>query len=796
MEVKSTELCSSYLGEDFYFCCAGCKTRFDAHPETFLSGKANPGGCCSDHRSGATLTPAKEYYCPMCPGAESDQPGACPICGMALEHVTPARRTVYTCPMHPEVRSDVPGSCPKCGMALEPVSIDTQEDPELRDMTRRLWIGCLLTVPLIILAMAHVMPSWTSWSEESLARWVQALLATPVVFWAGWPFFARAWRSFTSWHLNMFSLIGIGVGAAYVFSLAALIAPQWIPTNNHHSPPLYFEAAAVITVLVLLGQVLEMRARHRTGSALRALLDLAPATARLIEDEHERDVPLEQVQPGAVLRVRPGEKIPLDGVIIEGSSSVDESMLTGEPVPVEKRVGASVTGGTLNGTGSLVMRAEKVGSETVLARIVALVAEAQRSRAPVQTLVDKVAAMFVPVVIAVAVVTFVLWLVFGPSPTLALVNAVSVLIIACPCALGLATPMSVMVGIGRGAQSGVLVKNASALERLSKATTLVIDKTGTLTLGKPKLTRLETSMDQSLFLSMVAAVERQSQHPLASAIVQAAQQKGLNIPSATEVSSVTGAGLQGKINCTLILAGTPAFLRQNGVQLDPVLERIASELEEKANTVVRVAFDGKQTGILAISDPLRPEAAQVIRSIRAMGLRVVMLTGDNQHTAQAVAAQAGISQLHAGVAPEQKHAIVQSLRTAGELVAMAGDGINDAPALAAAHVGIAMGTGTDVAIESAEITLMGGDLHGLLRAVRLGRALMKNIRQNLFFAFLYNSLGIPIAAGVLFPWFGLLLNPMLAGAAMSLSSVSVIANALRLKIGERPATRHHGFAEV
>lgn len=785
MEVPATGLHSSYGGEEFYFCCPGCKTRFEAGPEKYLA-KTSHSCCCGQAAPNSPARPKKAYFCPMCPGAESDSPGSCPVCGMALERATPAKRTVYTCPMHPEIRSEEPGTCPKCGMALEPTTVEaTEEDSELSNMGRRLWIGLLLTLPVVVLAMAHLLPSAAHWSDTAAAHWLQAFFATPVVFWAGWPFFVRAWRSFLSRHLNMFSLIAIGVGASYFFSLAALITPQRIPMGDHHAPPLYFEAAAVITVLVLLGQVLELRARHRTGSALRALLDLAPATARVIENGQERQLPLERVQSGALLRIRPGEKIPVDGIVVEGSSAINESMLTGEPIPVEKGVGAPVTGGTLNGTGSLVIRAEKVGSETVLARIVALVAEAQRSRAPVQTLVDKVAALFVPAVVLTAVLTFLLWLTLGPTPALAhaLVNAVSVLIIACPCALGLATPMSVMVGIGRGAQGGVLVKNASALERLSKATTLVIDKTGTLTLGRPKLTCLEAAdgADQQQLLAMAAALEQQSEHPLAAAIVEAARDRGVGLHGATDFSSVTGSGLIGNVGGTRVLAGTPALLESKGVPLDSALERSAQEMEAQAQTVVRVAFGGKHSGLLAISDPLRPEAAEVIGRIRALGVRVVMLTGDNQHTAEAVAKEAGISEVQAGVAPDQKHATVQRFRSAGQLVAMAGDGINDAPALAAADVGIAMGTGTDVAIESAEITLIGGDLHGLLRALHLGRDLMKNIRQNLFFAFFYNALGIPIAAGALYPFLGLSMNPMLAGAAMSLSSVSVIANALRLK---------------
>lgn len=774
MEVHENALQHQAGEVTYYFCSAHCRERFIA------SQTPNPPArsCCHCQPSATPIVPKKAYFCPMCPGAESDVPGSCPMCGMALEKAAPARRTVYTCPMHPEVRSDAPGSCPKCGMALEPRSESPGEDAELRDMKRRFWWSAAFTAPLALIAMAEMLANAPHWLSFGFAGWLQALLATPVVLWAGWPFFGRAWQSFKSGHLNMFSLIAIGVGAAYLFSLVSLIVPEWIPSLH---APLYFEAAAVITVLVLLGQVLELRARQRTGDALRALLDLAPATARVIIDGEEQVMPLEKVEPGALVRVRPGEKVPLDGIIVEGQSSVDESMLTGEPMPVGKKTGALVTGGTLNTSGSFVVRAEKVGDQTVLARIVALVTEAQRSRAPIQALVDKVSAVFVPMVMAFAALTFVLWLWLGPSPSLAyaLVNAVSVLIIACPCALGLATPMSVMVGIGRGAQAGVLVKNASALERLSKVTTLVIDKTGTLTEGKPRVTDVQPAagVDAEELLAFAAAAEQLSEHPLATAIVRAATRKPLAL--AEEFLSSAGAGVEATVSGKKVAVGTPAFLRSKGI--DPAMETEAQALEQKGQTVVRVAIDSKPAGLLAIGDPLRSEAAGVIGQLRKLGLRVVMLTGDNQHTAMAIAKQAGIDEVEAGVDPEQKHTHIQSLRKAGELVAMAGDGINDAPALAGADVGIAMGTGTDVAIESAEITLLGGDLHGLLKALHLSRTMMKNIRQNLFFAFFYNALGIPVAAGALYPFIGLLLNPMLAGAAMSLSSVSVVTNALRLR---------------
>ena len=728
----------------------------------------------------------------MCPGVESDRPGACPKCGMALESTLPPPRTsrvIYTCPMHPEVEQDHPGACPKCGMALEPktVAAAAEDDGELRDMTRRLWIGAVLTLPVFVLAMGHLLPATSEWTMGAAARWTQFVLSTPVVLWAGWPFFERGGRSLLTRHLNMFTLIALGVGAAYGYSALAMLAPGMFPhsSGHHEGPAVYFEAAAMIVVLVLLGQVLELRARRRTGDALRALLDLAPKTARIVRDDGEHEVPLEQVEAGVKLRVRPGEKVPVDGMIIEGQSAVDESMLTGESMPVEKAVGDTVTGGTINGTGGFIMRAEHVGSETVLARIVQMVSEAQRSRAPIQALADRVAGFFVPAVVGVSMLTFVLWFCFGPEPrlTFAVINAVAVLIIACPCALGLATPMSIMVGVGRGARAGVLIKNAEAIERLEKVGVIVVDKTGTLTEGKPRLVEVHAveGMDENELLALAAAVEQGSEHPLGAAIVAAAEARGLKRPAAQDFQSTTGGGVSAKVNGQMVLAGKLEFLREGSVMGGDALAAWAEPLQQSGQTVILVARDGRAAGVLGVADPIKGSALETVRALHGLGLKVRMLTGDNLRTAQAVAKQIGIDEVEAGVAPGDKHARVEALRRGGEVVAMAGDGVNDAPALAAADVGIAMGTGADVAMESAGVTLVKGDLRGLVRAIQLSRAVMRNIRQNLFFAFVYNALGIPIAAGVLYPFFGVLLSPIMAGAAMSLSSVSVIGNALRLR---------------
>jgi Cu+-exporting ATPase len=695
--------------------------------------------------------------------------------------------------MHPEVQQDHPGDCPKCGMALEPktatAGTDDAENAELRSMTRRFWISAVLTLPVFVLAMAHLIPALTrqSWADSHASRWMQFALTTPVVWWAGWPFFRRGWRSIMTLHLNMFTLISIGVGAAFVFSAVAMLMPGLFPHTMQHDGKvaIYFEAAAVIVVLVLLGQVLELRARSRTGSAIKALLNLAPPTARQVAPGGDHEVPLDQVKVGDWLRVVPGDKVPVDGEVVEGHSSVEESMITGEPLPVEKTVGDKVTGGTVNGPGSFIMRAERVGSDTLLGQIVNMVAQAQRSRAPIQGLADKVASIFVPTVLSVSVITFIIWMWLGPEPKLAhaIVNAVAVLIIACPCALGLATPMSIMVGVGRGAQEGVLVKNAEALERLEKVTTLVVDKTGTLTEGKPKLMDVLPTggFDAKELLRLAASLEQSSEHPLAAAIVQGAKEQEITFEAVKDFRSVTAGGVLGTVAGRAVIIGKPDFLRNEKISGLETLEASAVKLQEEGKTAMFVAIDGKPAGILAVADPIKSTTLEAIRQLHALGLKLVMLTGDNRRTAAAVAKQLGLDVVQAQVEPAEKIAHIKKLRAEGEHVAMAGDGINDAPALSEAEVGIAMGTGTDVAMQSAGITLVKGDLRGIAKAIRLSRATMWNIRQNLFFAFLYNALGIPVAAGVLYPFFGLLLSPIIAGAAMSLSSVSVISNALRLR---------------
>jgi Cu+-exporting ATPase len=697
---------------------------------------------------------------------------------------------IYTCPMHPQIEQDHPGNCPICGMTLEPKNIvpeSEQENAELRDMTRRFWIGAALSVPVFILAMWHMLPSAPHWVQGDISRWAQFILSTPVVLWCGWPFFQRGWQSIVNRSLNMFTLIAIGVGAAYFYSAVVMLLPQIFPPSfvAHGKIGIYFEAAAIITVLVLLGQVLELRARNRTGSAIRALLDLAPKTARLVRDGEEHDVPLDQVQRGDRLRVRPGEKVPVDGRVIEGRTSIDESMLTGEPMPVEKASGDRVTAGTVNQNGSIVIEAKRVGSETVLSHIVEMVAQAQRSRAPIQSLADKVASWFVPAVIAIAIITFLVWFFIGPEPRLAygIVNAVAVLIIACPCALGLATPMSVMVGVGRGAQAGVLIKKAEAIELMEKVRTLVVDKTGTLTEGRPRLTSIvpTDSISEQELLAAAAAVEQNSEHPLAAAIVSGAKERGVRTPSVRDFQSTTGGGVVGQVNGHRVIVGKPLFLRSQGISDLEGLEQKAGELQQQGQTAIFVALDNRPAGILAVADPIKPSAPAVIEHLHKLGIKIIMLTGDNERTAFAVAQKLGIHEVEAGVEPQRKHERIARLRKQGNVVAMAGDGINDAPALAAADVGIAMGTGTDVAMESADLTLLKGDLRGIEKAIRLSRAMMRNIRQNLFFAFIYNALGVPIAAGVLYPFFGILLDPIIAGAAMSFSSVSVIANALRLR---------------
>jgi Cu+-exporting ATPase len=694
--------------------------------------------------------------------------------------------------MHPQILRDGPGSCPICGMALEPLTptAEEPENPELIAMTRRFWTGVALSLPLLLLAMADDLLGGPVSRAVSPAGflWLQLALATPVVLWCGWPFFVRGWQSLVNRSLNMFTLIALGTGIAYTYSLLALLLPGIFPASfrgMQGTVPVYFEAAAVITTLVLLGQVLELRARSQTSSAIRALLDLAPKTARRLHDDGtEEDVPLEQVMPGDRLRVRPGEKVPVDGVVLEGTSAVDESMITGEPVPAEKSAGAKVTGGTVNGTGSLHIRAERVGADTMLARIVAMVAEAQRSRAPIQRLADQVSAWFVPGVVLVALASFGVWSAYGPVPAMGfgLINAVAVLIIACPCALGLATPMSIMVGTGRGAQAGVLVKNAEALELMEKVDTVVVDKTGTLTEGKPRLVGIETvgGRAEEELLRLVAGLERGSEHPLAAAIVGGAEERGLSLASATAFQSKTGKGIRGLVEGKRVAVGNWALFEALGI--DPAdLPGRAEARRKEGQTVMLVALDGQAAGIVAVADPVKESTAAAIAALRAEGVRVVMLTGDSRTTALAVARRLGISEVEAEVLPDQKAAAVKKLQAEGRFVAMAGDGVNDAPALAQAEVGIAMGTGADVAVESAAITMVKGDLQGIVRARRLSRATMSNIRQNLFFAFVFNALAVPIAAGVLYPWTGLLLNPMIASAAMSLSSVSVIGNALRLR---------------
>jgi Cu+-exporting ATPase len=712
---------------------------------------------------------------------------------MALEPEMPvaATRVEYTCPMHPEIVQPGPGHCPICGMALEPRTVTAQEEenPELRDMTRRFWISVALTVPLLGIAMGHMLPGMPMQRliPGGWEPWIELILATPVVLWGGAPFFQRGWTSLVNRSTNMSTLIAMGTGVAYLYSLVATVFPQIFPASFREmggTPAVYFEAAAAITTLVLLGQVLELRARSRTGAAIRALLDLTPKTARILRDSREEDIPLAQVMAGDRLRVRPGEKVPVDGIVLEGTTGIDESMITGESIPVSKGPGSPVIGATVNGTGSLVMRAERVGSDTLLAQIVKMVSQAQRSRAPIQRLADRVAGWFVPAVVAIAVLTFIVWSLFGPQPRLAhaLVNAVAVLIIACPCALGLATPIAIMVGTGRGAQAGVLIKNAEALELLEKVDTLVVDKTGTLTDGKPRVVSVAGApgRDENELLRLVAGLEQGSEHPLGTAVVEAAKSRGLVLARANDFQSQTGRGVSGRVDGKNILIGNERLLHESGVSVASLAWK-AEELRRNGQTVILIAVDGQEAGLIGIADSIKDSAAQALSDLKRDGLRVMMLTGDNRATAEAVAKTLGITEFEAEVLPDKKSEVVKRLQKEGRIVAMAGDGINDAPALAQADVGIAMGSGTDIAMESGGITLVKGDLVGIVRARKLSQATMRNIRQNLFFAFLYNSLGVPIAAGVLYPFFGLLLSPILAAAAMSLSSVSVITNSLRLR---------------
>lgn len=774
-------------GMTYYFCSKGCAQKFRSNPDKYLKREktARP--------ESATSLDAREYACPMHPEVRKLGPGHCPECGMTLEPAAvtaPAARAEYTCPMHPEIVRQEPGLCPICGMALEPrTAVGDESNPEYEDMRHRFWISVALAIPLLAVMISEMMPSQTLHHLLGDALvWIQFALATPIVVWAGWPLFERAWASFVHRSPNMFTLIGIGAGAAYVYSVAATLFPGLFPQAFREANgqlAVYFEPAAFIVTLVLLGQVLELRARSQTNSAVRALLGLVPRTARLIRaDGSEEDVPLDRIQVGDRLRVRPGEKIPVDGIVLEGHSSVDESMITGEPIPVEKISGSKVTGGTVNGTGSFLMRAERVGAETLLSHIVKMVSDAQRTRAPIQRLADVVASWFVPAVLVAAAITFLVWSLYGPSPRMAhaLINAVAVLIIACPCALGLATPMSIMVATGRGASAGVLIRNAEALEILERVDTLVVDKTGTLTEGKPRLVTLmaQPGFEESELLALAAGLEQASEHPLASALTAGARDRGIQLDPAENFESITGMGVRGSVRGHLVAVGNAQFEPEVWASYQPLRER-ADQLHRDGQTVMFVSVDNHPAGILGVADPLRSSTAEAIRILHDGGVRIVMLTGDNRITAQAVAQKLGIDEVEAEVLPTQKHEVVQSLQREGRIVAMAGDGINDAPALAAANVGIAMGTGTDVAIESAGVTLVKGDLRGIARAKELSRKTMRNIRQNLFFAFVYNTLGVPIAAGVLYPFFGLLLSPVIASAAMTFSSVSVITNALRLR---------------
>ena len=785
MAVNPTEAAGSdsYKGETYFFCSSSCLAKFKANPEQYLSERR-----LQKEVAGAV------YTCPMHPEVEQIGHGSCPKCGMALEpkHLAiPTTATKYVCPMHPQIVRDEPGNCPICGMALEPqtVTLEDEPDPELTSMSRRLWVCAALSLPLLLIVMSHMVGSGFAMKAlGSNLPYFEFALASPAVIWGGSPFFQRMWASFVHRSPNMFTLIGIGTGVAWVYSTIATFVPQIFPSNFRQADGTverYFEAAAVIVTLVLLGQVMELRARSQTSSAIRSLLGLAPKSARLVQrDGSEIDVPLDQIQVGDSFRVRPGEKVPVDGIVIEGSSAIDESMITGEPIPVEKQTGDTVTGATVNGTGSLVIRAERVGADTLLSQIVRMVGEAQRSRAPIQRLVDVISAYFVPAVIVVAVFAFIVWARWGPPPAMAyaIINAVAVLIIACPCALGLATPMSIMVATGRGAHSGVLIKNAEALEILEKIDTLVVDKTGTLTEGHPEVQSIvpfQGATDAEV-LSLAAGLEKGSEHPLAVAVLKRAKDLGVAAASITEFQSVTGKGLLGRSESEWVALGNMAMLTERGIDASAVEAR-AAEFRALAQTVVYVVKGDSVIGLMGIADPIKESAKDAVDALKREGLRVVMLTGDSRATAEAVAKRLGIDDIEAEVLPDQKRDVIARLQAEGRRVAMAGDGINDAPALSQSQVGIAMGTGSDVAIESAGITLLKGDLGGIIKARKLSRATMTNIRQNLFFAFVYNAVGVPIAAGILYPFFGLLLSPMIAAAAMSFSSVSVIANSLRLR---------------
>ncbi len=787
-----------YRGRTFHFCSNGCRTKFEAAPENYLTAKDPVCGMTVDRATARHFTKhegEKFYFCSAGCKAKFEADPLSYLDGNRPAPKPVPEGTLYTCPMHPEVISDHPGDCPKCGMALEPMGVpaaDEGPNPELVDFTRRLWISAALSLPLLAISMGPMIGlPIRDWIGEPIATWAELVLATPVVLWAALPFFRRAWNSLVNRSPNMWTLIGLGVGTAYLYSVIATLAPGLFPMSfrgHGESVPVYFEAASVIVALVFVGQVLELKARERTGSAIRALLDLAPKTARRIgTNGSETDVPVDEIQAGDQLRVRPGERVPVDGSVVEGQSTIDESMITGEPLPVEKAKGDALTGGTINRNGTLIMKAEKVGAETTLSRIVELVAKAQRSRAPIQTMVDRVSAVFVPAVVAAAIIAFAVWAFVGPEPRLAhaLLAAVAVLIIACPCALGLATPMSIMIATGRGAQEGVLVRDAEALERFAKVDSLIVDKTGTLTEGKPNLTDIVTAagFDEARLLSLAVSLERGSEHPLAEAIVAGAEERGARFVEISGFSAVTGKGVEGRAGETAIALGNAAMMSDLGVSTDS-LKAETERLRSEGKTVMFVAIDQKLAGLIAVADRIKPTTAAAIKALHESGLTIVMATGDNGKTAAAVARELGIDEVRADMLPEGKKALIDELRAKGRIVAMAGDGVNDAPALASADVGIAMGTGADVAMESAGITLVKGDLNGIVRARHLSEATIRNIKQNLAFAFGYNALGVPLAAGVLYPVFGLLLSPMIAAAAMSLSSVSVIANALRLRLAK------------
>ena len=782
-----------YKGQTYYFCSTHCLNKFRQDPESFIKEPTKTTATEPPETQPTKLLQAG-YTCPMHPEVKRERPGSCPKCGMALEPITvsaPKEKIEYTCPMHPQIVRDAPGNCPICGMALEPRTVSLEEEnEEFKDMRRRFWVSAVLTVPALLIGMSDLLPGapLQRLIPPAVSPWLQLVIASPVILWGGWPFFVRFWQSILHRSPNMFTLIGLGVGVSYAYSVVVTLFPDIFPHSfrgHGGSVPVYYEVAAVITSLVLLGQVLELKARSQTSTAIKALLGLAPKTARRIaQDGSEQDTPLDQVQVGDLLRVRPGEKIPVDGVVVEGKSSIDESMVTGESIPVEKGVNDKVIGATVNGTGSFVMKAERVGAETLLSQIVQMVAEAQRSRAPIQKLADRVSAYFVPAVIVIAVAAFIIWAIVGPEPqlTYALIIGVAVLIIACPCALGLATPMSIMVAMGKGAQTGVLFKNAEAIELLRDVNTLVVDKTGTLTEGKPKLVTVTPTpgINDRELLRFAASLERGSEHPLAAAILAGAVERGIEIVNAASFDSITGKGVRGKIEGRDVSLGNSALMEELKVDVKEMADQ-AEKFRADGQTVMFVSLDGKVAGLLGVADPIKESTPEAIRQLHEDGIRIVMLTGDSRTTANAVAAKLHIDEVAAEVLPNQKAEIVKRYQSQAQKVAMAGDGINDAPALAQADVGIAMGTGTDVAIASADVTLVKGDLRGIVRARRLSRATMSNIKQNLFFAFVYNAVGVPIAAGVLYPFFGWLLNPMIAAAAMSFSSVSVIGNALRLR---------------